>query len=109
MRHGPTMVLQSALQPIFASNGVRVIFVGHEHFYERLVPRYGIQQFTTGSAGQLRLGNLRRGSLETARGFDTDNSFMLVAIEGNLLTFEAVSRTGTIVDSGTVVRSGTTD
>jgi DNA repair exonuclease SbcCD nuclease subunit len=108
-RHGPTLVLQSALQPIFSTHGVRVIFVGHEHFYERLIPRYGIQQFTTGSAGQLRFGNIRTGSLETARGFDTDNSFMLVAIEGDLLTFEAVSRTGMIVDSGTVVRSATTD
>jgi DNA repair exonuclease SbcCD nuclease subunit len=108
-RHGPTLVLQSALQPIFSTHGVRVIFVGHEHFYERLVPRFGIQQFTTGSAGQLRFGNIRTGSLETARGFDTDNSFMLVSIEGDLLTFEAVSRTGAIVDSGTVVRSATTD
>ena len=109
LRHGPTMVLQSALQPIFSTHGVRVIFVGHEHFYERLVPRYGIQQFTTGAAGQLRLGNIRRGSLETARGFDTDNSFMLVAIDGDILAFEAVSRMGAIVDSGTVARTSLTN
>lgn len=103
-RHGPTLVLQSALQPIFSTHGVQVIFVGHEHFYERLAPRYGIHQFTTGSAGQLRPGNLRKGSFETVKGYDEDNSFMLIAIEGDVLRFEAVSRTGVVVDSGVLRR-----
>ena len=104
LRHGPTLVLQSALQPIFSTHNVQAIFVGHEHFYERLRPRFGIQQFTTGSAGQLRPGNIRRGQPETLRGYDADNSFMLVSIDGDTLSFETVTRMGAIVDSGTVVR-----
>jgi len=104
LRHGPTLVLRTALEPIFGTFGVKVIFTGHEHFYERLHPRYGIQQFITGSGGQLRSGGLRRGSIETAAGNDTDNVFMLVEIAGDELRFEAVSRTGVVVDAGTVQR-----
>jgi hypothetical protein len=104
LRHGPTLVLRTALEPIFGTFGVKVIFTGHEHFYERLHPRYGIQQFITGSGGQLRSGGLRRGSIETAAGNDSDNVFMLVEIAGDDLRFEAVSRMGVVVDSGTVQR-----
>jgi hypothetical protein len=104
LRHGPTLVLRTALEPIFGTFGVKVIFTGHEHFYERLHPRYGIQQFITGSGGQLRRNGLRRGSIETAAGNDTDNVFMLVTITGDELRFEAVSRLGAIVDSGLVTR-----
>ncbi len=102
LRHGPTLVLRAALEPLFSTYGVQAVFTGHEHFYERLYPRYGIQQFICGSGGQLRKGGIRRGSIETAAGFDQDNVFMLVAVEGDTMRFEAVSRTGEIVDSGTI-------
>jgi hypothetical protein len=102
LRHGPRLVLRAALEPLLSTFGVQVIFTGHEHFYERLHPRYGIQQFITGSGGQLRRGGLRRGSIETAAGNDTDNVFMLVEVAGDVLRYEAVSRAGEIVDSGTV-------
>jgi hypothetical protein len=40
----------------------------------------------------------------TAKAFDQDQNFMLVEIDGNLLTFQAVSRAGTTVDSGAIQR-----
>jgi hypothetical protein len=40
----------------------------------------------------------------TAKGFDQDMSFMLVEIDGNQLSFQTISRTGTTVDSGTIPR-----
>jgi hypothetical protein len=40
----------------------------------------------------------------TAKGFDQDMSFMLVEIDGNQLSFQTISRTGTTVDSGTIQR-----
>jgi hypothetical protein len=104
LRHGPTESQQSNLEPILTTFGVQVVFTGHEHFYERLVPRYGIYQFITGSGGQLRRNGLRKGSKDTAAGYDQDNSFMLVAIEGDTLTFETISRTGATVDRGTIPR-----
>jgi hypothetical protein len=47
----------------------------------------------------LRLHNLKR-SPETAKGFDTDQAFMLVEIAGDELFFQTVSRTGVTIDSG---------
>jgi len=55
----------------------------------------------SGAAGQLRKGDLRRSAM-TAAGFDDDCSFMLVEILGNDLWFEAASRTGQVVDAGTL-------
>ena len=39
-------------------------------------------------------------SAETAKGFDTDRVFVLMEIAGEQLYFQAVSRTGQVVDSG---------
>jgi hypothetical protein len=104
IRHGPTLVVRAALEPMLPTFGVQVVFNGHEHFYERLVPRYGVQPFITGSGGQLRKGGLRQGSVETAAGFDQDNVFLLAEIAGDTMRFEAVSRVGAVVDSGTIRR-----
>jgi hypothetical protein len=104
LRHGPTESQQSNLEPLLTTYGVQVVFAGHEHFYERLVPRYGIHHFIVGSGGQLRRNGIRKGSRDTAKGYDQDNAFLLVAIEGDTLSFEAVSRTGAVVDKGTIPR-----
>jgi hypothetical protein len=104
LRHGPTLVIRAALDPLLATHGVQLVFNGHEHFYERLQPRYGIQSFITGSGGQLRAGGIRKGSIDTAAGFDQDNAFLLAEISGDVMRFEAVSRTGKVVDSGSVKR-----
>jgi len=56
-----------------------------------------------GAGGQLRKGDTNR-SATTAMAFDQDQSFMLVEIDGNQLSFQTISRTGTTVDSGTIQR-----
>ena len=99
--HGSEVNLRVILEPMFQKHGVNVVFAGHDHIYERLVPQKGIQYFVSGSAGQLRKGDLRR-SKTTAAGFDEDCSFMLVEILDRELSFQAVSRTGQVVDTGTV-------
>ena len=80
---------------------VGVVFAGHEHFYERLKPQHGIHYFTSGGAAKLRAGNIRPGPL-TAKGFDTDYSYMLVEIDGEQMHFQTLSRRGQLVDSGTI-------
>jgi DNA repair exonuclease SbcCD nuclease subunit len=105
LRHGPLLVLRAALEPILSTFGVRVVFTGHEHFYERLHPRYGVYPFITGSGGQLRRGGIRDGSEFMAAGYDQDNVFMLVEIACDTLRFEAITRTGAIVDSGVISRT----
>lgn len=105
--HGSDLPLRNVLEPLFVQHGVSVVFAGHEHFYERIRPQKGIAYFTSGGAGKLRRGNIRKNSPLTAAGFDTDNHFMLIEIDGDQMFFEAISRTGATVDSGVVPRRRT--
>ena len=102
-RHGSSVDLRILLEPIFVKYGVNVVFSGHDHVYERLKPQKGIYYFVSGSAGELRRGDLE-GSEQTAAGFDQDRSFMAVEIAGSDMFFQAISRTGQIVDAGTIRR-----
>ena len=102
-RYGsPARIFRGALEPIFVKHGVRVALSGHEHFYERTTPQQGVTYFVSGAAGSLRANDIRPSSL-TARGFDTDYSFMLFEISGEELFFQAISRTGHSVDSGSII------
>jgi 3',5'-cyclic AMP phosphodiesterase CpdA len=98
-RHGSAVDIRVRLEPLFLKYGVQLVFAGHDHVYERLKPQKGIQYFVVGSSGQLRKGDLER-SESTAAGFDQDNAFLACEIVGNHLYFQAISRTGTTVDSG---------
>ena len=106
--HGSSVDVRVAFEPLFVAHGVNVVFSGHDHTYERLVPQKGIHYFVEGASGQLRKGDTRR-SATTAVAFDQDLSFMLVEVDGDQLSFQAVSRAGQTVDSGIIrrqVRSG---
>ena len=103
-RHGSEIDLRVLIEPLFLKHGVDVVFAGHEHFYERLKPQKGIYYITQGGSAKLRRGNLRDNSALTAKGFDTDNSFIVVEIAGDQMFFEAISRTGQTVDSGAIAR-----
>ena len=103
-KHGSEMDLRQLLEPLFLQHGVDVVFAGHEHFYERLKPQNGIVYITEGGSAKLRSGNIRNNSALTAKGFDTDRSFMLVEIDGDQMFFETISRRGQIVDSGSLLR-----
>jgi hypothetical protein len=106
-RHGASVDLRVRLEPIFIKHGVNVVFAGHDHVYERLKPQKGILHFVSGAAGQLRRGNMSPNE-QTAAYFDQDQSFMAVEIAGSEMYFEAVSRTGKIVDAGTMTRQAKT-
>jgi 3',5'-cyclic AMP phosphodiesterase CpdA len=102
--HGSEVPLRKVLEPLFRQHGVSAVFAGHEHFYERITPQNGIAYFTSGGAGKLRKNDIRKNSPLTAAGFDTDNHFMLVEIDGDEMFFEAMARTGKTVDSGVARR-----
>ena len=99
--HGSDVNLRTVLEPLFITYGVNVVFSGHDHIYERITPQKGIYYFVSGAGGQLRPGDLRRSAM-TAAGFDSDQSFMLVEVDATTMSFECVSRTGVVVDSGTL-------
>ena len=75
-RHGSDLRLREVLEPLFVKYNVSVVLTGHDHFYERVKPQKGIVYFVVGSGGQLRKGNIDRGTGITAQGFDTDLAFM---------------------------------
>jgi 3',5'-cyclic AMP phosphodiesterase CpdA len=102
-RHGGNVALRVALEPILLKHGVDVVFAGHDHVYERVKPQKGITYFVSGSAGQLRRGDMRR-SEATAASFDQDLTFMLVEVDRDDMRFQSKSRTGAVVDSGTIRR-----
>ncbi len=105
-RHGSDVSLRVALEPLLVKYGVDVVFSGHDHLYERIKPQKGVTYFVAGSSGELRRGDVHAGPL-TAAYFDQDQAFMLVEIAADDLFFEAIARTGTVVDSGTIRRRGT--
>ena len=102
-RHGSEVDLRTQLEPLFLKYGVQVVFAGHEHFYERLKPQKGILHFVNGGGAKLRAGDIKKTAM-TAVGFDTDRSFMLVEIAGDVMTFQTIARSGKRVDSGSFQR-----
>ena len=103
--HGSDLDLRHVLEPLLMQNNVSVVFQAHDHVYERIKPQNGITYFVIGSGGRFRQGDLVKNSPLTAMGFDADNAFLLAEIDGDTLYFNGISRTGQIVDDGTVVRS----
>ncbi len=103
-KHGSEADLRTLIEPLFLENGVDVVFAGHEHFYERLKPQKGIYYITEGGSAKLREGNIRVGSEMTAKGFDSDNTFMLVEIVKDEMYFQTISRKNQVVDAGTIPR-----
>lgn len=101
--HGSEVDLRTIIEPLFVKYGVEVVFAGHEHFYERIKPQNGIVYFTAGGSAKLREGNIRNTGL-TAKGFDTEQSFVLIEIDGDVMRYQAVSMHGKEIDSGEIRR-----
>jgi len=104
--HGSADAQRELLEPTFLKHGVNVVFMGHEHFYERLKPQKGVAYFILGSSAKLRKGDLRKSAL-TAYGNDTDYAFMLIEIDGDVLHFQTISDKGVTLDAGIVNRPKT--
>ena len=102
--HGSTEPLRKVLEPLFVRYNVSVVMTGHDHTYERTKPQQGIIHFVAGSAGKLRRGDLNRRSPFFEAGYDADLAFLACEIQGDNMYFQAISRTGAIVDSGVVIR-----
>jgi hypothetical protein len=99
-KHGPSLELRKVLEPLLIKHGVDVVFAGHEHFYERLKPQNNIQYFIIGNSAKLRSESITKNSPLTAKGFDTDNAYMVAEIIGDEMSFQTISRAGKVVDSG---------
>jgi 3',5'-cyclic AMP phosphodiesterase CpdA len=107
-RHGSNVSLRVALEPLLVRYGVDVVFSGHEHIYERVKPQKGIAYFIVGSSGQLRKGGVTPSAI-TAASFDQDQVFLVASIAGSEMAFQAISRSGVVVDSGVLYERAVTE
>ena len=104
-RHGSNVQIRVLLEPIMVRHGVDVVLSGHEHIYERIKPQRDITYFIIGSSGQLRKGGVTPSAI-TAASFAEDHAFLVASIAGSQMFFQAISRTGAIVDSGSIGKRG---
>lgn len=102
-RHGSDTDLRAVLEPMFIKYKVNLVLSGHDHVYERIKPQNNIAYFVMGSSGKLRSNGISKDA-EEAVGFDKDRCFLVMEITGNDLYFQAISRTGQVVDSGMLNR-----
>jgi hypothetical protein len=73
-----------------------------------MVPQGGIAYFVSGGAGSVRRGDFQPTTISAA-GYDRDLHFMLVEIAGGTMRFEAISRTGDLVDAGEIRQADTSN
>jgi len=101
-RHGSATGLRTRLEPLFTRYGINIGISGHDHIYERTKPQKGIHYFVSGAAGQVRRGDVNRGTGFSAASFDDDNHFMTFEISGTEASFQAISESGRVVDNGMI-------
>ena len=94
---------RNRLEPLFVRHGVDAGFSGHEHIYQRLAVRAGVQYFVSGGAGSLRPDDGLPLSY-VARTYAGDYHFMLIEIDGRELHFQAITRGGKTIDAGTLYK-----
>jgi predicted MPP superfamily phosphohydrolase len=104
-KHGSDLKLRKAIEPLLTHYRVQVVFAGHDHVYERTKPQQGIQHFITGAGGKSRRGDIDMKSEFRAASFDQDNSFMLIEVDENEMSFKSLSEKGDVVDSGVIKQS----
>jgi acid phosphatase type 7 len=94
-RHGGDGRIREDLEPLLARHGVDVVFSGHDHVYERTVPIKGVTYVVSGGGGRRLYPTA--GSARTASSVSAHHA-MLVRVDGQHLSLEAVEAGGEVVD-----------
>jgi hypothetical protein len=91
--------VQTYLQPLCEQYGVSIVFGGHNHYYARAVV-CGMQHITTGGGGAPLYTPVpsHPNVVASAAAY----RFCKIAIDGNTLTFKAVTPAGVVLDSVTL-------
>ena len=97
--HPPYLQLRNQLEPLYLKYGVKVVFAGHGHAYERVKPQKGVHYFTEGASGEIKRKSLDRQTPLFAAGEDLINSFLIVEVTGDEMKVEAIGADGRLIDS----------
>jgi len=94
-RHGGDESVRDNLEPLFARHGVDLVFAGHDHVYERMVPIKGVTYVVSGGGGR-RLYPAGKGRLTACS--RSAHHAVVMCVDGGRLSLEAVEPDGTVFD-----------
>ena len=100
-RHGENDVVKRHLVPLFERYGVKLVFSGHDHDYERTHPINGVTYIVTGGGGQLLYP---KGTSSFTAVSKFSFHFVKVDVDGNSLTLQAINQNGNVIDQHTITR-----
>lgn len=101
-RHGSDTSIRADVHPLFKRHGVRVVFSGHDHIYQRVTLQDDIQYFVSGAGGKIRVGDVNKKDSLVAAAYDDDSHFMVLEADATAFRFQAINTSGQVVDAGTV-------
>ncbi len=98
--HGGSKELRDALHPLFAEQGVDMVFAGHDHIYERTPPVVSgkgspVVYIVSGGGGAPLYSGAR--SSWSAR-FAAELHYIVISIHGDELSLRALRPDGTVID-----------
>jgi hypothetical protein len=110
--HGSDTTMRANLVPLFDQYGVDVVFMGHDHDYERTRPLVGnvVQSagtiyITTGGGGR---GLYAAGTSSFTAYSESAHHFVRVAVDGDSLVQQMIRADGAVRDQMTLVKGTTT-
>src|SRR5919106_341585 len=99
-RHGSSLPLRRAIEPVLAEGGVRLAFAGHDHHYERTAPQRGVVHVVSGGGCKLTL----TGRSAFTAVAESVLHFVHVAVRGDTFEARAIAPGGRVVDRFTLRR-----
>ena len=100
--HGAELAVRDAFSGIFEKHGVQLVVTGHDHHYERIVVKNGVQYIVTGGGG----GGVRtrlKPNADTAFA-EAVAHFVYLVIDEGALTGWAIDGTGQVFDTFRIPR-----
>jgi len=99
--HGSQMDVRNAWCPLFEEYGVDLVFAGHDHDYERTIPINGVIYIVTGGGGAPLYGV---GHSSWTAYSESTHHFVLVSVEEDTLSLQAIRSNNTLMDTLTLYR-----
>ncbi|HEX2565204.1 MAG TPA: metallophosphoesterase [Acidimicrobiales bacterium] len=97
-RHGSSMRLRLAIEPILAEGEVDLAFAGHDHHYERTTPQHGVVHVVSGGGCKLTL----TGRSAFTAVAESALHFVHVVVRGERLDARAIAPNGRVIDRFTL-------
>jgi predicted phosphodiesterase len=103
LAHRPAKKLRRLLDPIMSGEAdVDLVVSGHNHVYERMELRQGVQHITVGSGGKLDADDNMTGITGQSVGYNKRRAFLLLTFQGTRLRGQTINEDGAVIDDFTL-------